>query len=204
MGCDIHCYIEYRKKDFRAEHPQWDDFGGRINPGRNYLLFGFMAGVRCEAPHIAPRGMAEHMGYRSRNDAWLFVVEEKDGDSDNCAAADAERWIKSGSSTLEDAEKPLLHNRVSHPDWHSHSWLTADEFELAIAGYLKQSGFQINTPRLPAPSDVGATAIEKTGQPFDEAKWALGGIREYWAILAALRCFEAQGFDARLVFWFDN
>jgi hypothetical protein len=27
---------------------------------------------------------------------------------------------------------------------------------------------------------------------------------EYEAVLAALRSFESQGYDARVVFWFDN
>ena len=54
---------------------------------------------------------------------------------------------------------------VSHPDWHSHTWLSADEFEKAI-------------------QDLGN--------------------EKYRAALAAMRSFEADGLDARIVIWFDN
>lgn len=46
MGCDIHAYVEYKKADNNGD---WISFGGRINPGRNYSLFGRMAeGVRTD------------------------------------------------------------------------------------------------------------------------------------------------------------
>ena len=32
MGCDIHCYVEYRSKS----ESHWELFGDRINPGRNF------------------------------------------------------------------------------------------------------------------------------------------------------------------------
>lgn len=34
MGCDIHCYLEYKPKD----SDRWRPHGGRINPGRNYEI----------------------------------------------------------------------------------------------------------------------------------------------------------------------
>ena len=56
MGCDIHCYIEYKP----AGSDDWSDFGGRINPGRNYDLFAKLAGIRNYdeiTPIAKPRGM---------------------------------------------------------------------------------------------------------------------------------------------------
>ena len=65
MGCDIHLYIEYKNKmvEFDGYKYSWHDFGKCINPGRNYVLFALMAGVRNygnELPVIVPRrGMPE-------------------------------------------------------------------------------------------------------------------------------------------------
>lgn len=91
MGCDIHCYIEYKP----AGSDDWSDFGGRINPGRNYDLFAKLAGIRNYdeiEPVAKPRGYPKDAAY--------------------------------------EAEKKY----VSNPDWHTHSWLTADEFAVAIEG----------------------------------------------------------------------
>lgn len=193
MGCDIHCYMEYKK----AGDDRWCDFGGRINPGRNYWMFGAMAGVRADhIPHLEPKGCPADIASEAFEDYWTFITE--DGGDGDCTPSQAERYMQYGS-TLWKAGEPLIHNRVSSPDWHTHSWLTPDEFEIAIAAYLKASGYQINTPRLPMPAEVATLA---TPELKDEG--AIKYLSEYWAILAALRCFEAQGHAARLVFWFDN
>lgn len=155
MGCDIHCYIEYKK----PTSPRWRDFGKRINPGRNYAIFEKMAGVRgSDEPEVHPRGFPDDCASEASDDYWLYVSDiKKPG---NCTRERAESYVACGSRWRNE-EKAW----VSHPDWHSHSWLKPDEFERAIAG-------------------------------FDEP--------EYQAVLAAMRSFESQGYESRLVFWFDN
>jgi hypothetical protein len=51
MGCDIHAYVESKKPDSKT----WWGFGGRINPGRNYRMFGKLAGVRCDGCITKPK-----------------------------------------------------------------------------------------------------------------------------------------------------
>jgi len=195
MGCDIHCYIEFKK----PKSDSWKDFGGRINPGRNYSMFGAMAGVRVDdIPHLEPKGVTDDMAYASSGDYWLFVTDSKNDSEGYCSVEQAERWLKSGC-VLKYPENHIINNYVSHPDWHSHSSLTTNEFELAIAAYLKASGYQLNTPKLNSPNDIEAITTEAKGKDN-----AITWIAEYWAILAAMKCFLAQGFEARLVFWFDN
>ena len=62
MGCDIHTYIEYSKDGER-----WDSWG-KIELGRDYILFGLMAGVRQEVlgggPPFPPRGLPDHLSWR--------------------------------------------------------------------------------------------------------------------------------------------
>ena len=86
MGCDIHCYVEFKK----PKYDFWDFFGDRINPGRHYNLFGHIAGVRRDtAPVVERRGVPDDMSWSAKDD-----------------------W--------------------GGPDWHSATWLTVEEFELAI------------------------------------------------------------------------
>jgi len=88
MGCDIHCYIEYKP----TGSDSWSDFGGRINPG------------------------------------WMYVCEPVGEGC--CTPSRAEAWVERGSSRYKDAEKMF----VSNPDWHSHSWLTTDEYASVVEG----------------------------------------------------------------------
>lgn len=128
MGCDIHCYIEYKRGDRVAS---WTSFGGRINPGRNYLLFAKIAGVREYDKTISStplRGHPEDAGWEAMTDNRLLVSTiEGDG---NCTPAQAKSWVSCGGSSYTDSTKTY----VTHPDWHTHSWLTPDEFAKAIRG----------------------------------------------------------------------
>lgn len=158
MGCDIHCYVEYKG----VNRDRWSHFGGRINPGRNYDLFARMAGVRSDGVivPVAPlRGFPDDAAYAATHGNWIFICDHPD---ENCCTKErAEYYFQCCGSRYKNEERKF----VSNPDWHSHSWLTPDEFEAAIK--------------------------ESCGP-------------EYMAILAAMRCFESLGYQARLVFWFDN
>lgn len=155
MGCDIHCYIEYRN----PKNPRWCDFGGRINPGRDYRIFEKLAGVRgSDEPEIHPRGFPTDCAGSASDDYWLFITDTEG--PCYCTRQRAEQYV-SGGCVWRNEEKQW----VSHPDWHNHSWLTPDEFEKVLTGF---------------------TSLE------------------YTAILAAMRSFETQGYESRIVFWFDN
>lgn len=162
MGCDIHTYIEYKGKG----SDKWASFGGRINPGRYYSVFANLAGIRCygeKPPMLIPRGIPSDISWDASSDWWCLINDEyANDDNDYVTTEQAERWSKYGSKIEERNGKPF---RVQGPDWHTPSWVTADELEQAIPGE---------------------------------------GFYEYQAILAAMRSFEAQDLDCRLVFWFDN
>ena len=132
MGCDIHCYVEYRKKDPSNDYERdWRSFGGRINPGRNYSIFGRLANVR-QGPAVVPvRGIPDDLGFYSRDDWWLFIFDHDTQESGFCSVAQAKEWhdkyhlpYKMGV-----AGTPAW---IQHPDWHSPSWVTPDEWERAI------------------------------------------------------------------------
>lgn len=50
---------------------------------------------------------------------------------------------------------------------------------------------------------VSAEELEKLlTLPFVLKEWR--GLEDYWAVLAMMKSYLAQGFETRLVFWFDN
>ena len=128
MGCDIHTYIEYKK----PTNAHWVGYGGRINPERRYGIFAKLADVRnyfsdgkVEVPY-PPRGLPDDLGYAAAHDNRLYVLEDQDGKQPregSCLRSAAERWVAQGLSIWLHADQRF----VSHPDWHSHSWLTAAE-----------------------------------------------------------------------------
>ena len=201
MGCDIHCYIEYREPGRES----WSGFGGRINPGRNYWIFGALAGVRADhIPHLEPRGFPLDCGYSTWDDNTIYVSDdqvepwENDSGSTFYSRAHAEEYV--GKGYCQYVARGSSHRSfVTRSDHHSHSWLTPDEYETAIGAYLKANGFQIGSLKLCAPE--GMRDLSKHGS---DQGYALAALTEYWAILHAMRCFETQGKESRLVFWFDN
>ena len=133
MGCDIHCYMEFRHKDGK----DWQDFGRRINPGRNYTLFGYLAGVRGGPALVEPRGLPEGLAYYARNDASLYISDHED--EGNVTPEMAANFASGGCEYINDRNgKPW---RVTHPDWHNHSWLTVGEFEAALAMMTEYRGY---------------------------------------------------------------
>ena len=128
MGCDIHAYIEYQRNGETRYLP----FGGRINPGRNYRLFGLLADLReCGPAIIEPRGMPPDAAWEAEHDNELYIsANETDGTT---TPERAQRWVESGSSVyLKDK------HFVTHPDWHSHSWLTTAEYRDVLKVYQSQ------------------------------------------------------------------
>src|SRR3990167_10061920 len=75
MGADIHCYVEYK---YPHSHESWTSFGKGINPGRHYLLFERMAGVRGSPDHaiVQPRGIPDDLGYYAHED-WKIASDPR-------------------------------------------------------------------------------------------------------------------------------
>lgn len=172
MGCDIHAFVEYRVRNGQSDwEKRWRPWGGQFRLLRYYEMFGALAGVRCEQPHglVPPRGFPSDPARESEDANTIYVIEDNQhpgGDGHQIHRSKAEKWVVSGSSEWTDETKKW----VTHPDWHSHSWLTAEEL---------------------------AKAYKALSEPIESSP-------EYLAILDAMECFERQGYETRLVFWFDN
>src|SRR3990167_4899571 len=184
MGCDIHCYVEYKPIGCDPLDPlRWWPFCDRINPGRNYTLFGHIAGVRSEGPPVVePRDVPSDMAWRADQDYWINIdVNGQFPDAEGwCAPHRAQQYAAGGSilagsyiptsrttttsvgerlTVLLSEEYRGQPTKVSHPDWHHHTWLTVEEFEKAM-----RASVEGETPESYHPPGV-----------------------EYWALLAAMK-----------------
>ena len=145
MGCDIHMYVQYQNKESAKQNkkegrdPYWWGFGGQLNPGRNYTMFGILAGVRDdpmdEEKMFYPKGLPEfELSYAAKDGLYLYVGD--DNEEHTCTLEQAQRW---GRRIINDSDgKPWM---TEHPDWHSHTWLTTKELAQAYRWYKQVSGY---------------------------------------------------------------
>ena len=177
MGCDIHMVMEYRAAPGAEDQaPWWWSFGGVCNPGRDYALFNRLAGVRGpeHGALIPARGLPDAFSSEVRHEVLLSVVDKPQRDKEidwndrTVELSKADDWVRSGSSQLVRVGE---YDYVTHPDYHSYSWLTLGEY----AGVLLD--------------------LHARGEQLAPG---------YWAIQAALATFADRGYEARVVFWFDN
>ena len=177
MGCDIHIVMEYRAAP-GAEYPApwWWSFGGVCNPGWDYRLFNRLAGVRGpeHGALIPARGLPAAFSSEVHHEVLLSIADkplkvgEVDWEGRAVEREKAEAWVRGGSSQLVRLRE---YDYVTHPDYHSYSWLTLGEY----AGVLLD--------------------LHAMGEQLAPG---------YWAIQAALATFADRGYEARVVFWFDN
>lgn len=178
MGCDIHLYVEYidikAKKAFMDEGktPYWRSFGDNLASSRNYSLFGHLTKgeVRSEPMDkgFEPRGLPEDIGWGLREFAYLFISE--DGTEEGHTTLEkAKKW---GGKIYNNSEgKPVW---TDHPDWHSHSWLTTNEYAKVLRNYKA-----------------------------DKNNWG-GIVEYEAILAAMKHLEKGKDIEARIIFWFDN
>lgn len=129
MGCDIHAYIEYSKSD----SGKWYCFAGEIDPGRNYAIFAHLAGVRdatgLVTPIAADRGLPCDASRTVVLGNALSICEDGIEGVRTCSRSNAATLVRNGYSQYIGPNN----SRITHPDWHSHSWATTEELSLAIS-----------------------------------------------------------------------
>lgn len=130
MGCDIHAFIDY--DDFVKQDGEiYVSCFATLHLRRNYNLFGLMAGVRYqELKLFEPRGLPKNLSYQTKDANQLFVSDEPNVDFQDgfCSRQSAERWVAWGDSYWIGTDQKL----VSHPDWHTHSYLLQGEMEQVL------------------------------------------------------------------------
>lgn len=272
MGCDIHAYIETKRKEDASNSDRGWDFLGTFRFSRNYTLFALMAGVHryamypdpktleaallkrgvsrlddtklskieselimlegCDSgitrgqPSFAERGIPKNISWNVVNEYTMYVVENGDGEEDNvCKRSQADGWVASGSSEAWDIDANGAVTRVTNPDWHSGSWLDADEVrtlalrfhETLVASIPDVKKLQEQSitwvknglKKAIATGDVEGIAFSKQDLERESSWDTYDPLREHAyicteALATMMDALEARGLNARLVFWFDN
>lgn len=147
MGCDIHPYVEYVAFG-SEEEPYWQCIMSGFG-NRDYNFFGMLADCgRNESPPLFPnRGLPEgKLSHTVEEAMWLRVTSDpKLADEEGwCTREQAEQWRNYHGidgyrrivlGTNEDGTERVI-EQVMHPDLHSHSWLTYEEFAQVIGAYI--------------------------------------------------------------------
>lgn len=134
MGCDIHGYIEYTNDGGGG----WSNFGEQFSR-RDYNMFGILAGVRGEGGPYEPKGIPDNLSFNAFMAWTLYVCDAEADGSGICSKEEALKWLARGQSSLFDGteDNPV---RITHPDWHTPSWLTASELEDCLTLYRQKFG----------------------------------------------------------------
>jgi len=205
MGCDIHLCIDYDVKGYKKDTIRTEHFA-KLYGERDYLLFGLFTNGYVRIPEADgfapdPKGIPERLSWKTLDEYSYCIIKDSDKEPWEGAVfeSSARRYIQGdyissrlvqsdGNGKLEyfdgDPDSIDLAKerwRVTGPDWHTPSWLTADELRNVLVNYSK----------------VGE-------QLWDNGYYPISAEVIGW--YGALRALEDDKdvLQARLVFWFDN
>lgn len=272
MGCDIHAHVEtgYVGRDEKEVWCHLCEF----RFGRNYTLFGLMAGVRrysylpdankleealakrgmktlddpflSEAesavivqeasdtgvtygqPSFVEKGIPRDIDWKTSGEYTLSVLDGEDDEEGEhtCTRSQADSWMKNGSSEPWDTTDNGKVIRITHPDWHTPSWLSTDEMETVATRFrlaleasipehkkVQEKNMEWAKKGLESAlkdNDVGRIEMFKR-EIAREEKWASHdpllseSLAKVEGLVAMMKRLEAGGrVKARVVFWFDN
>lgn len=168
-------YLEYTKKeDVNKPETIWHSYK-RTNPGRNYLMFGILSkGVRSDIDKGLPsKGIPIEIGKEAEYDNSLLINDKYQDEESFCSLENALEWEKNYGCKIT-YRKDIPYS-VTHPDWHSHSWVNLKEYKYAIELYNE--------------------LIDKKGYALNP---------EYLFLLGTMEKMDEMGYYPRIVFWFDN
>lgn len=149
MGCDIHAYIETRRRLTKEEEERshfWNRWDGtkELPFHRDYYIFSELASVRGGgADTFETRGIPEDLSYQVKSEYALYVIDgDEPSEQHEVSREDGERYAKYGG--WYDKENKW----VNHPDWHSASWANLKELEYIYSQYKNK--YDYSCPELEA------------------------------------------------------
>jgi hypothetical protein len=211
MGCDIHAYIEFfSKSDFKNSRKCFVDcFAGELSFGRDYILFGLVAGVRHHLPPlIKARGIPTEpeLSYTVSDAYYLNVVADDAARfSDNSIRRTlAEEYVSEGYAHYTDSTK----SHITNPNYHSATYLTLDELLTIRKMYLTEIvefyANISNTKKKDLLSFIQKTSTREL-MKFSFPDYENVGLYTTICTMMALeRVSEDSDTSTRLVCWFDS
>ena len=199
MGCDIHFYVERKidgvwQQQFNTaeENPRWQKYWFN---GRNYILFGLLAGVRNHDvdPLVEPRGVPNDM-----SDSLTKEWEGWAGDGHTptyyslaeLLAAKDKKIMRSGYVDVSGYKQYL---KQGYPE----------DFEYGLYG---QGNYKV-VDNKEMDRIVNLTAFLGETEYYTDVIWeeSCSNICEpFWHDLERVRALDPDPNNLRCVFWFDN
>jgi hypothetical protein len=165
-------------------------------------------GITMGQEPFKPKGIPEHLSHHVEYEYTLYVSDD-DAESDHfCSRKDAEGWVEGESSKWYGDDKDL----VTHPDWHTPSWLSTDEVEQLL--HRMEEAQRACIPKAKEDQKkMLEIAEEHSSDPKVVERWKNWGffdpmqddvLLELRGVLGMMKNIEESGGVARMVFWFDN
>lgn len=214
MGCDIHAFVEFFSKQESAKNDSCfvDCFADELSFGRDYVLFGFLAGVRHMCPVlVAPRGIPKdpNLSYPASSRYFLDVIDDTESSriiyrTNSISRNDAEEYVSKGVSRYVDADR----KRIVEPGFHTPTWLTLDELIEIRKLYLieiVQHYSDLSGKKRKELADFiqkkdARTLMKYAFPPHENAKF----YATICTMQAIERSSESDDVSSRLVCWFDS
>lgn len=199
MGCDIHTYVECRVNGlWERQMPEGEGFSlrrGQWELGRNYMLFGILAGVRNRdvLPISEPRGLPEDCSkeIRERHEEW---------------SVDAHSTSYFLISELLDAREHVFEMKKYFDFKDYVSYKETGKPEQWFSSYLPMDFELISNEEMDR--RVEQAAFWGGEKLATEVTWLMKykDVAEYFweKILPKMAELDPDPANVRMVFWFDN
>lgn len=211
MGCDVHAYIEFFSK---TESKNTNNcfvrcFSGEQSLGRDYTLFGLMAGVRHTVPPlIKPKGIPTqpNLSYQAADAYYLNVVSDDAVRMplNSIRQSVANEYVSEAYATYVDNSKL----RITNPNFHTPTHLTLNElltirkmYLLEIIEFWANISNTKKSELLNFIRGTGARELMKFCFPEHENQSFYATI---CTMISLERCSENNDTETRLVCWFDS
>lgn len=151
MGCDIHMYLEYADKEDQREERYWNSFSeGELNLYRNYGAFGYLTNGHVRADvnmkfGVDPKGLPKgKMSYNVTEETRYYVTDEKREWEKSVSRSEAMTLLERHPYVRTYSDNSGKLTQIDNPDYHSHSWLSLNEFEMIFKAMCKDKEMHIN------------------------------------------------------------
>lgn len=209
MGCDIHVYPEYYYDNEPEQEKIFIHSIGNYYLGRNYVLFGCLAGVRsCHPGVVSPRGVPDNMGWDAEMAYYLTAIPDEDmqgrDEYENNIISHSKAKAISKEGTYPILNTSNKHWKIRNPDWHSSSWLTLEELYKVRRYYIEEQLCELPKKKQQKFRKIlksCKTDKELLNHRFDELECVnLNGL------IGMLMLMEHTDpkVKTRIVFWFDS
>lgn len=214
MGCDIHAFVEYFSKQESTKNDSCfvDCFADELSFGRDYVLFGLLAGVRHNCSVIVmPRGVPKdpHMSFSANRRYFLDVVDDTDTSrvvyrTNSITRSEADEYVSKGVSRYVDTGR----TKIVEPGFHTPTWLTLDELIEIRKLYLIEIVQHYSDLSSKARKDLVEFLRNKDAKILMKYAFPPHDNNKFYATLCTMqaleRSSETEDVTTRLVCWFDS